>query len=164
MWSEYWFVRFCCSKVSWDQSEYFAEWLWHVGFGLWKVLPYSFITPFRLKVSGLFSKLSFSSLATDSRLLPFQCYYAWAVLPGRFVRLDICVCMRRPTPVNAEWHSPSALLVLSAAVRAHQLEHTPGQEGKSNTQKTVMKYYRALCSMNSINSQTNNCFHYQSSV
>lgn len=59
MWSEYWFVRFCCSKVSWDQSEYFAEWLWHVGFGLWKVLPYSFITPFCLKVSGLFSKLSF---------------------------------------------------------------------------------------------------------
>lgn len=38
----------------------------------------------------------------------------------------------------AEWHSLSALLVFSAAVRAHQLEHTPGWISQSQSQKAVM--------------------------
>lgn len=169
-------ARIVVCEVSQDQSRVFFWMSWDMlvlDGALWSnvtsvlILSQLFIANY-LDCSPMFlppSLATSSPLSSISLICTFENYYAWAVFPGLFVYLDICLCMRRPTPVNAKWHSLSALLVLSAAVRAHQLEHTPGWGGKSNTARTVMKYDRALCSsMNSINSQTNNFCHYQNSI
>lgn len=160
MWPKWWFVRLCCSKVSQEQFFWLSCCIFFLDGALQSNVSSLLILTklFSSQTIQIVVQVFFLLLITNS---PF--FFSLHILI--LLCLDICLCMSGLTPVNAKWHSLSALLEFSAAVRAHQMEHTPGRVGKSKSQRTVMKYCKALCSsMNSINSQTNNCFHYQNSI